>query len=91
MSSVTARINEIKQPRGGYIKPSAFVTTSFDDGNTLFDQENIHASVIGMAVDYLTRFMSGTDLLDSFKISLLGAKAAELLGNKTALKTAEKF
>lgn len=91
MSSVTARINEIKQPRGGYIKPSAFIATSFDDGNELFEQENVHASVIGMSVDYLTRFMSGANLQDSFKISLLGAKFAEVFGNKTALKTAEKL
>ncbi|MCX4375980.1 MAG: hypothetical protein OSJ61_07385 [Lachnospiraceae bacterium] len=91
MSSVTARINEIKQPRGGYIKPSAFITTSFNDGNILSEQENIHASIIGMAVDYLTRFMSGADLLDSFKISLLGVKAATSFGNKSTLKVAEKL
>ena len=91
MSSVTARISEIKQPRGGYIKPSSFTTTIFNDGNTLFEQENVHATIIGLAVDYLTRFMSGTDLLDSFKISLIGANKAVFLGNKSAIKNAEKL
>ncbi len=51
MSSVTGRINEIKQPRGGYIKPSQFKEQSFNDGIEL-GEENIHASVVGMAVDY---------------------------------------
>ena len=52
MSSVTGRISEIKQPRGGYIKPSQFEVHNLDDGLTLSENENVHASVIGMAVDY---------------------------------------
>ena len=55
MSSVTSRISEIKQPRGGYIKPSQFEVHSLDDGLTLSENENVHASVIGMAVDYFTK------------------------------------
>ena len=39
MSSVTARIDKIKQPRGGYIKPSEFTVTSLNDGNTLFNKK----------------------------------------------------
>ena len=50
MSSVTQRIKKIKQPRGGYIKPSQFKLQKIDDGKILNEQENIHASVIGMAV-----------------------------------------
>ena len=53
MSSVTQRIKEIKQPRGGYIKPSQFKLQKIDDEKILNEQENVHASVIGMAVDYL--------------------------------------
>ena len=63
MSSVTQRIKKIKQPRGGYIKPSQFKLQKIDDGKILNEQENIHASVIGMAVDYLTRFIMGTDII----------------------------
>ena len=38
------------------------------------DEENIHGSVVGMAVDYLTRLMSGVPVDESFRICLLGAK-----------------
>ena len=92
MSSVTQRIKKIKQPRGGYIKPSQFKLQKIDDGKILNEQENIHASVIGMAVDYLTRFIMGTDIIEAFKISCMGAKVAEEIFNqKSALKTAQKL
>lgn len=71
MSSVVARIKEVKQPRGGYIKPSQFEIICMDDGYSL-GEENIHASLIGMVVDYLTRFMSGDDVDDAFIIPILG-------------------
>lgn len=58
MASVTARINQIKQPRGGYIKPSEFKTLQLSDDKELGD-ENIHSSIIGLTVDYLTRYMMG--------------------------------
>ncbi len=32
MASVTQRISEIKQPRGGFIKPSAFEKIEYNDG-----------------------------------------------------------
>ena len=60
MSSVTSRISQIKQPRGGFLKPSDMRVEDQNDGITLNVQENIHASIIGMAVDYLTRFMNGS-------------------------------
>ena len=40
MASVTRRIDEIKQPRGGYIKPSEFQVTVMDDGIILNEEEN---------------------------------------------------
>ena len=76
MSSVTGRIKEIKQPRGGYLKPSLFDVNKIDDKKSLNEVENIHASIIGMAVDYLTRFIMGADKKEAFKISCLGAKNA---------------
>ena len=56
MASVTQRIAEIKQPRGGYLKPSEFEKTIFNDGYRL-GPENNSPSTVGMAVDYLTRFV----------------------------------
>ncbi len=92
MSSVTQRIKEIKQPRGGYVKPSQFKLQKINDGQILNEQENVHASVIGMAVDYLTRFVMGTNVVEAFKISCMGAKVAEdIFKQKSALKIAEKL
>lgn len=92
MSSVTKRISEIKQPRGGYIKPSQFERHKIDDGNILNESENVHASVIGMAVDYLTRFMMGADILEAFKYPCIGAQIAEeYFGQKNAKKNAIKL
>ncbi|MCJ2002864.1 hypothetical protein [Pseudolactococcus carnosus] len=77
MVSVTQRISQIKQPRGGYIKPSQFNFFEYQDEFTLNENENIHATVIGLAVDYLTRFIMGANVSDAFKISLKGANIAE--------------
>ena len=54
MSSVTNRIKDVKQPSGGYINPSAFKVETIEDGKVL-GEENLHPSVLGMVVDYLTR------------------------------------
>lgn len=89
--NVTGRINQIKQPKGGYVKPSQFSVSELNDGNILVETENIHASVIGMAVDYLTRFTMGTDLNKAFEISCMGATCAARLGNKNAIKEAEEY
>lgn len=86
MSSVTNRIKEIKQPRGGYIKPSSMEIIELQDGKTLNEQENVHSSVVGMAVDYMTRFKIGADIKEAFKISLTGAIGAEFLGKKNFVK-----
>lgn len=74
MSSVTGRISEIKQPIGGYIKPSQFEEITFNDGIEL-GEENLHASIIGMVIDYLTRYLTGTSVQNAFKISIMGYKA----------------
>ena len=92
MSSVTSRINQIKQPYGGYLSPSSFERICLDDGNKLFEYENINAGLVGLVVDYMSRYFTGTDKNDAFKISLLGAKKAnqeekayELLDNVSGL------
>lgn len=72
MASVTQRIKQITQPRGGYLKPSEFEKKEFID-NEILKEENIHSSLVGLAVDYLTRLMLDTLPEEAFKISLLGA------------------
>ena len=86
MSSVTTRIKEIKQPDGGYLKISDFDITVLNDDNVLNENENIHALVIGLVVDYMTRFMAGTEIDKAFEISIWGAMVAEKYGRKDSLK-----
>lgn len=76
LCSVTQRIDKVKQPRGGYIKPSAFEMTQLDGGtiDNLNQEENISPSLVGTAVDYLTRYMSGTPTREAFVISGMGAE-----------------
>lgn len=90
--SVTARAKMVKQPRGGYARVADFLTHSFDDGYELCEQENVHASIVGMAVDYLTRYQMGASASDAFQISLAGAERAErLCGQKGSIKKARKL
>ncbi len=91
MSSVTKRIGEVKQPKGGYIKPSQFKVIQLENGKTLNELENVHASIMGMTVDYLTRFMLGAGVEDAFRVSCIGAQAAAMFGNKAALKEIDGY
>lgn len=78
--SVTQRIKQIKQPRGGYLPPKKFTAVPLGEGmDALNPNENIYPTLVGLAVDYMTRFLSGTSVEDSFHISMLGA---ELIGEK---------
>ncbi len=73
MASVTQRIGQIKQPQGGYLPVSKMEKIQLKDNNELSENENISAALIGMAVDYMTRYLSGASKEDAFKISLMGA------------------
>ncbi|TFD75452.1 hypothetical protein E3T54_12045 [Cryobacterium sp. Sr8] len=76
MTSVVRRINQITQPRGGYINPRAMETIQLGDGHPqLLDHnaENIHSATMGMAVDYLSRLANGAEPGDAFQISIRGA------------------
>lgn len=78
MSSVTTRINMIKQPRGGYINKKELTVTQLESNITLNENENIHANLIGLAVDYMVRFAMGTAKEVAFSISLMGADALDI-------------
>ncbi|MDA3768706.1 hypothetical protein PF586_09895 [Lactobacillus delbrueckii] len=72
--SVTQRTKNVKQPRGGYINPKELQTESLGPGiGVLNPAENISTNLVGLAVDYLTRFMSGASAPEAFEISLQGA------------------
>ena len=97
MYSVTKRISMIKQPYGGYLNKKQFDIIAIDDGIILNETENIHGSLVGLAVDYLTRFMMGTSVEEAFKISLQGAMCLDLFLNSVTgkkgitLKNAQKL
>lgn len=84
MATVTERISKIKQPYGGYVPAKSFECISLDDSMKLSVDENIHASLVGMVVDYMSRFMSGKSVKEAFAISLKGADRAEKIGLKDA-------
>lgn len=71
--SVTQRVKTIKQPRGGYIPPRMMERTEYDDGKVL-GEESVSPSVIGLAVDYLTRMELTGDKEKAFEISISGAE-----------------
>ncbi|WP_242069239.1 hypothetical protein [Bacillus wiedmannii] len=73
MVSVTQRISKVKQPSGGYIKPKNFIVTDLLDTDILNESKNIHSILVGLAVDYLTRFLNGAPIEEAFKILLMGA------------------
>ena len=80
MPSVTQRIGQIKQPRGGYIKPSEFTAIQFQDGRQMYDTDaRKWAARSGLVVDYLSRWLyCGVDKHEAFDISLMGAKIAQV-------------
>ena len=66
MASVTQRIKQITQPRGGYLKPSDFEKKEFVD-NEILKEENIHTCIdtSGMVTitDDIKELLSYTDLV----------------------------
>lgn len=86
--SVTQRINGvpragikgIKQPRGGYLPVNSFEV--IDLGGGMVDQtvENISPGIVGTAVDYLSRVMTGATHMEAFHIPLLGVRALAAAG-----------
>ena len=72
MYTVTQRVKQFKQPKGGFINPKQFSVVHMEDNSTL-NPENISPSNVGTVVDYLTRFMTGTPKDQAFHVPILGA------------------
>ena len=73
MSSVTSRIRGVKQPYGGFINPSSRHIVSFHDNFQLGEHESVAPTIIGMAVDYLSRLSIGIPTREIFSLSIEGA------------------
>jgi hypothetical protein len=85
MISVTARINTVSQPVGGYVNPKLLKVKGFYDENQINEILPAYKAIQGMAVDYLTRFMTGCSKTEAFEISLLGAEIVNELDNAKRL------
>ena len=79
MPSVTRVADQCKQPYGGYIKAAWFEKTQLSNAPLSLDAENISPILVGLAVDYLTRFQSGLPKEEAFGISLAAAEIADHL------------
>ncbi|MFT3952691.1 MAG: helix-turn-helix domain-containing protein [Oscillospiraceae bacterium] len=74
MPSVSQRIKRVQQPHGGYLPCKAWTKEAIQDQYVLSDSENLHGSLVGMAVDkYLVRYMLTEDAKTAFQISIKGA------------------
>ena len=91
MSSVTTRVNQVRQPVGGYLPVDKFERIVFEDDLSLKPKENILPTIIGLVVDYMTRYISGDNKEEAFKISLKGAKTAILNGKTEQAVLAVKY
>ena len=73
--SVTQRIKQVKQPRGGYINPKTMTVVVLGEGiEALNSDEATHAGLVGLTVDYMTRFVLGSPVDEAFQISMMGVK-----------------
>lgn len=87
--TVSEIVKDIEQPDCGLLPIMNFNKFIIDDGFTPEPNENLNYTDIGLAVDYLTRFMLGIDKtavfelshkgLSRFKASLDGKQAEELV------------
>lgn len=73
MSTVKYVTQNFKQPYGGFLKVKDFDKEQFDDAVKLNNQESLHASIVGMATEYLSEVMLGMNKADIFRTSLRGA------------------
>lgn len=92
MPSILEIIKNTKQPENGYLKPKDFKEILLSDDLKITDSENISLGLVGIVIDYMTRFLMIGDLRNCFRVSLTGAniigeslKAAELLDKITGL------
>ena len=77
MATVVTRIKQISQPYGGYVPLKSFEEIRFGGEIILNNEENINVMLVGLVVDYLTRFSMSKNIKKSFNISLRGAMSKD--------------
>ena len=73
MANATDRVKQVVQPKGGYVPIKLVKELRIKDDTPLISRENIKPWIVGLAVDYLTRLMLGTDKNEVFKMSITGS------------------
>lgn len=74
---VTKRIEQIRQPKGGYLKINLFEENKLVDNYEILEYESTidkrkFPTLLGLVVDYVSRFLYTKDLIKSFEISFMG-------------------
>ena len=78
MSSITARIKEVEQPYGGYLKTSSFTIKKLQ-GDGVMQSENITPVLVNTTVRYLSRALVTGNKRMAFAQLLRGAEKCEKL------------
>lgn len=73
MPSVTQIVGTTHQPRKGYLSLSKFDEIEYIDGRSVTGSYNIHPALVGLAVDYGTRLMQGSQPREVFAVALAGS------------------
>lgn len=73
MVGVTQRVMQVHQPGKGYINPTRMKISQYDDGNRI-SADWKYPQLIGLVVDYLTRYMLTADVFKAFEVSISGAR-----------------
>lgn len=92
MYSVTQRIQNIKQPYGGYLPFKEMLKVEYGGELLTKDDETTSPSCIGSVVDYLSRYKLNKDFEKAFHISLLGLEEyyVNIKHNEKLFKTYRK-
>lgn len=77
MSAILEVINNVKQPENGYLPVDKFNKLYFNDDLEVSDEENIPIELVGIVIDYMTRYLLIGDAKNCFRVSLTGAMIAE--------------
>ncbi|MBR6870221.1 MAG: hypothetical protein IKM91_01195 [Candidatus Methanomethylophilaceae archaeon] len=87
--SVTGRIRSLGKGCKAYIDPASMDEIPLDDGRVL-GRENIQAFIVGLAVDYLSRYDQGSPVQEAFGIPLMGGSLSgrtdEVLGYLSGIR-----
>jgi len=84
MKSQISYIDNLTQPKHGYIEPSKFKKIQYNDSLKL-EEEKFSPIIVDLTVDYLTRFMTGIPINKAFQVPIEGY--INLIVYKAAIKT----